>query len=131
LKQDKFELIAEAKTSLQAARLLQQQGFHGYAAARAYYSMFYVAQVFLLEEGKSYSKHSAVISAFGRDFSKTKRVDPSFHQNLMEAFELRMIGDYPGESRIDKETAATQIDRADSFLRLAERTFGEIGDAGD
>jgi uncharacterized protein (UPF0332 family) len=34
--------------------------------------MFYVAQAFLAGEGLSFSKHSAVIAAFGQHFAKTE-----------------------------------------------------------
>jgi uncharacterized protein (UPF0332 family) len=46
---------------LQAARLLAEGGFFDFAISRAYYSMFYIAEAFLLGERLAYSKHSAVI----------------------------------------------------------------------
>ena len=36
------ELLAEARHSIAAARLLLSGGYAGYAASRAYYAMFYV-----------------------------------------------------------------------------------------
>lgn len=38
--------------------------------------MFYLAEAFLDTEGLQFSKHKAVISAFGRDFANTDRVPP-------------------------------------------------------
>lgn len=54
-------LVEQARESLDAARVLTQTGHHGFAAARAYYSMFYVAEAFLAGKGLSFSKHSGVI----------------------------------------------------------------------
>ena len=64
-------LIAKAKDSLGAARILVKDGYFDFAASRAYYAMFYVAEAMLMRLGKSYNKHSAVISAFGREYAKT------------------------------------------------------------
>jgi len=36
--------------------------------------MFYLAEAFLISEGLSFSKHSAVISKFGQTFVKTNRL---------------------------------------------------------
>lgn len=64
-------LTEKAKESLRAARLLSDSSMHGFAASRAYYSMFYIAQAFLLEEELTFSSHAAVIGAFGKIFAKT------------------------------------------------------------
>lgn len=64
-------LLRKAQDSLRAARLLADQQLYDFAVSRAYYAMFYVAQAFLLGEGLSFSKHSAVIAAFGQQFAKT------------------------------------------------------------
>jgi uncharacterized protein (UPF0332 family) len=64
------ELLLKAQQSLEAARLLLSNNFPDYAASRAYYAMFYIAETFLEGEGFSFSKHSAVIAAFGREFAK-------------------------------------------------------------
>ncbi len=56
-------LIEKAHASLEAAELLGQQGYYGFAASRAYYAMFYAAEALLLERNLSFSSHSAVIAA--------------------------------------------------------------------
>ncbi len=75
---DQKALVSKAWESLQAARLLSDQGFFNFAVSRSYYAMFYVAEAFLLGEGLSFSKHSAVISGFGKHFIKTGRIQPHF-----------------------------------------------------
>ena len=73
-------LLEKATRSLQAARLLNQQNLPEFAASRAYYTMFYIASAFLEGEGLAFSRHSAVISAFGREFANTGRVPVEFHR---------------------------------------------------
>ena len=59
-------LLDKASQSLQAAELLKREGYLDFAASRAYYAMFYAAQALLLDRERSFSHHSAVIAAFGK-----------------------------------------------------------------
>lgn len=122
--EDQAELIMEARDSIAAAKLLLDGKFPGYAASRSYYAMFYVAEALLEGEGLSYSKHSAVIAAFGREFARSGRVPAEYHRYLMEALELRHSGDYGTRSAVNYEQAQEQINRAEKFLRLAESLLG-------
>ncbi|MDB9494423.1 HEPN domain-containing protein [Spirulina major CS-329] len=119
MNENQQQLIAKATQSLNAAKYLYQGEYYDFAVARAYYTMFYVASAYLEGEGLSFSKHSAVISAFGREFAKTGRIPKEFHRHLKEAQDLRLLGDYGEINILDKEEAATQIERATAFLNLA------------
>jgi uncharacterized protein (UPF0332 family) len=44
-------LFAKARDSLAAAHVLIKDGYHDFAASRAYYAMFYVASALLAELG--------------------------------------------------------------------------------
>jgi uncharacterized protein (UPF0332 family) len=76
-------LLLQARKSLAAAKLLHKEGYHSFAASRAYYTMFYVAEAFLLGKGLAFSKHSDVHAAFGEHFVKTGAVPSEFHQYLI------------------------------------------------
>jgi uncharacterized protein (UPF0332 family) len=82
--------------------------------------MFYSASALLEGEGLSFAKHSAIISAFGREFAKTERIPKQYHRHLKEAQDLRLLGDYGELNIIEQEEAATQIQRAAEFIILAE-----------
>lgn len=114
-------LLKKAKDSLDAARLLFEKGYYDFAASRTYYSMFYIAEAFLLGEGLSFSKHSAVIAAFGKRFVKTGRVPKEFHRFLIEGEDSRNIGDYDIVSGLNNEEALEQIRHAESFIELADK----------
>jgi len=122
--EDQQELLEEALDSITAAKLLLENMYPGYAAARAYYAMFYLAQAFLEGESLAFSKHSAVIAAFGQHFARTGRVPSHYHRYLIEAQALRQSGDYGQRNTVSLEQANTQIERAESFLELAQQMIG-------
>ncbi len=113
-------LFTKARESLAAAQVLIKDGYYDFAASRAYYAMFYVASALLAVLGLSYSSHAAVISAFGREFAKSGKLDPKFHRWLIDAQDLRNIGDYGVGSQVPKEYAETVCDWAVQFINTAE-----------
>lgn len=123
---DQEELLGKARESLEASRLLLSGGFPGFAVSRAYYAMFYVAQAFLEGEGLAFSKHSAVIAAFGKYLVKQGKLPSEFHRYLLDALEARHEGDYAPISSITKEAAIEYLDRAERFLKFGISILGEI-----
>jgi uncharacterized protein (UPF0332 family) len=73
-------LLVGPRDSLSAAKLLHREGHPGFAASRAYYAMFYLAEAFLLGKGLAFSKHSAVHAAFGEHFVRTGIVPADLHR---------------------------------------------------
>lgn len=82
-------LLKKADESIKAAKLLFDNGLFGFAVSRAYYAMFYIVGAVLLIKGLCFSKHKAVVSAFGQHFVKTNIFEHKFHRYLVEAFEQR------------------------------------------
>lgn len=105
-------LIEKADRSLQAARELNATGFAEFAVSRAYYSMFYIATAFLEGEGLAYSRHSAVIAAFGEQFARPRRIPPEYHRYLIDAERSRLRGDYNTDPNITTDEADQLIERA-------------------
>ena len=124
MKPEQTALLRKAGESLRAAQLLATNELLDFAASRAYYTMFYVAEAFLLNEGLTFSSHAAVIAAFGRDFARTGRVPVEFHRYLIDAQDLRNQGDYDIDSAITESEANELISHAQQFLELAERLLG-------
>jgi len=86
--------------------------------------MFYVAQAFLEGEGLAFSKHSAVIAAFGQHFALMGKVPITFHRSLIDAQRIRQTGDYEARDDVTPVQARMQIDQAQQFIELAERLIG-------
>ena len=119
-------LLGKARDSLRAARVLFDEELYDFSVSRAYYAMFYVAEALLLGEGVSFSKHSAVISAFGQRFAKTARVETRFHRYLIEGQDKRNVGDYDAGPGLSAAQAGGQIGHAEDFVRLAEELIGPL-----
>jgi uncharacterized protein (UPF0332 family) len=113
-------LLHKAGDSHKAAILLWNEGFPDFAASRAYYSMLYVAEAFLLNLNMTFSSHAAIIAAFGKEFAKTGKIDPKFHRYLIDGQDLRNQGDYGIGIGVSQEQAAELIEWANKFLTLAE-----------
>ena len=116
-------LLTKARRSLAAARRLVADGDLDFAVSRAYYAMFYTAQAFLLGRGLRFSKHSAVIAAFGQEFAKDNEALREFHHGFVEAHDARNAGDYQIEVILAEEDVQAHLDRTDRFIRLAEQTL--------
>ena len=116
---EQTRLLDKALRSLQAARELNNTGFSEFAASRAYYSMFYVATAFLEGQGLSYSRHSAVIAAFGQQFARTQLIPVEYHRYLIDAERNRLRADYDLEPNISEAEAEQLIIRAEEILNFA------------
>lgn len=111
-------LLKKAESSLKAAEILFAEGLFDFSASRAYYAMFYVAEALLLGEGLAFSKHSAVIAAFGKTFVKAGRIPAEFHRYMIEAEDGRNVGDYDIGPGLSGDAARQHIDRAQRLLLL-------------
>lgn len=123
MKSEVAKLVAKARASERAAVLLQSQSYLDFAASRAYYAMFYAAQALLLERGLSFSSHSAVIAAFGREFAKTAVVDPKLHRYLLDAQDMRNLGDYGIGPAITPAQLTQLLSHAAEFLVETEKVL--------
>lgn len=121
--EEQFLLLNKAKESIKAAKILLNNDLADFATTRAYYAMFYIAQAFLLKEGLSYSSHAGVISAFGKEFAKTKRIPVNFHRYLIEAQQKRTEADYNLKPNITKKEADEIINKAEQLLDFADKNI--------
>lgn len=127
MNEDLRSLMAKAQESLAAARLLLDRGYHGFAAARAYYAMFYVAEALLASLGKSYSSHAGVLGGFGQEFAKTGKLDVKFHRWLIDGQDIRNVGDYGVGTEVSSEQAVEVISQAEEFIRAGQACFRDEG----
>jgi uncharacterized protein (UPF0332 family) len=109
-------LVAKGKRSLIAAQRLFELGDYDFAASRAYYAIFYLAEALLLSRGMAFSKHSGVISAFGQHFIKTGLLPAELHAILRDAFDQRNVGDYDFDVLYPQEKALDLLSKARKFI---------------
>lgn len=115
------DLLEKSAQSRDAALLLLKDDYVDFAASRAYYAMFYAIEALLLSRDFSFSKHSAVISAFGKEFIKTGLLEARFHRCVMDAFDVRNAGDYGSMHAVSEEKARQIIMESGELLEAVQR----------
>jgi uncharacterized protein (UPF0332 family) len=118
---DQEALLSKARDSIEAGKLLLDKGYCDFAASRAYYAMFYLAQAALLEQGQSFTKHSAVIAAFGERLAKPGLLPVELHRFILDAYDDRISGDYSTGPGLTSVQVTEQIARAEQFLKGVEQ----------
>lgn len=113
-------LMELADESHEVARTLLE-AHPRFSAAQTYYTIFYLAQAILLTKDLSFSSHSAVIAAYGKEFGKTRILDPKFHRYIIQAQKLRMTGHYgeEGEEVTDEESKKS-FEWAEEFMQAVK-----------
>jgi len=115
------KLPDRALDSIEAAEGLTTMHKMEIAAGRAYYAMFYTAEALLEQKGLEFNQHGHVIGAYGLHFAKTKELDPKYHRWLVDAFDIRTVGDYDVDESISAELVANLVNQAREFLEAAQK----------
>ena len=119
--QTEIELYLErAGQALQQAQDNLKLSYYEVATSRAYYAMFYAASALLVSRGISRSKHSGVHSAFGQYFVKPGLIEPEYSRLLVNAFNVRLDGDYGMQPVISRAQAEDILGDAQRFVARAE-----------
>lgn len=121
MKDETRKLLDKAIRAIRAAEHMLREGDADFAAGRAYYAMFYVAEALLNEKDLRFRKHGGVHSAFGEHFAKSGLLDPKFHRRLLDAFDKRIQADYGVEAVITREDVVSMIGQSREFLHEARR----------
>ena len=110
------QMLSKALRSLAAARRNLEAGDYDFASSRAYYAAFYAIEGILLTKELSFSKHSAVLSAFNLHFVKEQVFPKEFSKMLIRLFRERQIGDYSFEELITQDGAEQDIGAANTII---------------
>ncbi|MGH3102993.1 MAG: HEPN domain-containing protein [Gaiellaceae bacterium] len=111
--------LERSRQELGAARVLEERGFALQAISRAYYAAFYAAQEALVSLGETRSKHSGVLSAFGRRVVREGGLAEQAGRLLRSLFERRNDADYGGVPA-SREVAEAAIDDAERFVEMVD-----------
>lgn len=114
-------LLEKAARSFDAAGRLLENGDADFAASRAYYGCFYVAEALLLDRGLSFSTHAGVIGEYGRIFARTRRLEPHFHRLLSRSFRARQAADYGTDFDLSATDVHALVGEGRRFLDAATR----------
>ncbi len=117
-------LVQKGRRSLAAARRLLRDGDFDFAASRAYYAMFYLAEALLLSDGFEADSHAGVITLLHRQFVRTGRLDRAQAAALERAWKERGLADYEAGTEFTEARARRAVERAEAFLGAAEAVLG-------
>lgn len=113
-------LMAKARRSLDNARRSLEAGDADFAASRRYYAMFYAAEALLLSRGLVFSKHTAVIAEFVREFVRSGEFPAEYGRALREAFDERVVADYHVGEEFAAARGRTLLACAEAFVAAAQ-----------
>nr|QNT35595.1 hypothetical protein HCAOCCDF_00043 [uncultured Methanosarcinales archaeon] len=102
-------------------RVYLRMNFMIFSAGRSYYAMFYATEAVLLTKNLSFSKHSAVIAAFGKEFVKPEILPKKLREYLVSAFDMRQLGDYGAPGSVSEERAQSLIEETKEFIETIEK----------
>lgn len=121
MKSEIESVIDKSKRAIESARREYENSNYDYACSRAYYAVFYLLEGILFLDNKRFTKHSAVISVFNRDFIKTGIFPVEFSKHIKYLLKRREIGDYSFSIKVDQEDALNCISKAeDVFVVISE-----------
>jgi len=114
-------LLNPADESHEVAKALINMGHARFSAAQSYFTIFYLTQALLLSKGLTFSSHSAVVAAYGKEFAKTGFLDPKFHRYIIDAQQLRQTGHYGEEGEeVTKDQALESFQWAEEFMQAVK-----------
>ena len=115
--------IEKAKTTLNEAEGIANQGYWNAAANRLYYAAYYMVSALLIQNGFSAQSHSGVIRLFALHFVKTQKISNEFGKTYSQLFELRLTGDYDDLYDLDEERVKPFIGLTVNFIKELEKLF--------
>ena len=113
--------LQSANERLMAAKDNIENGHYKDAINRSYYAIFTAIRALLAERSVDFSRHSAVISYFQREFIKTGVFDKKFSKYLQASFEIRNDCDYADFFVAAKADAEEQYDHAEELTEAIRR----------
>ena len=87
-------LLKESEETIQASKLLYDNGFYGDAINRVYYAMIYVAKALLAKKGSYPKTHKGTINLFGKEFVNSGEIRKETFKLLTKSQDNRNKADY-------------------------------------
>lgn len=119
--EEQRDYLRMAGERIRAAKLLAVDApLLRYAVSELYYAMFHCATALLVSKGLHFSKHSAVVSAFAREFTLPGIMPQELHSNFHRAFDIRNEADYARVPDIVEDDFKKILAQAEDFIARAE-----------
>ena len=113
--------IDTAYKTLEAAKVLAENGFWNSAVNWLYYAVFYIVNAILVKNEIIAQSHSGVKSQFSLYFIKTGKLDKKFGKLLAELYDWRQKGDYENLYEFDSESVLPLFDSVLEMIQTIEK----------
>ena len=113
--------IESARKTLEAAKILSENGFWNSAVNRLYYSVFYAVNALLVLNEIQTKSHSATKSQFSLYFVKTGKFDKKYGKLLSELFDWRQKGDYENIFDYNESSVQPLFKPVNEMIKLIEK----------
>lgn len=110
-----------AADKLKSAKILLDERQYKDSIGRSYYAIFSSLRAVLAIEEKDFSKHSAVIAYFQKEYIKTGKFHIKYSKYIQQAFQIRNSCDYDDFYIVSKEEAEEQYSRAEELLKEVKK----------
>lgn len=110
--------LEKSQDAFSSAKMEYQQNHLAFTVNRLYYSCFYALTALLLKDGLKFSKHSAVISEFNKNYIKNGRIDIKWGRFYQKLFYDRQQGDYLPTVNFEAAEISQRVEQADQFLNI-------------
>ena len=110
-----------AADKLKSAKILLDERQYKDSIGRSYYASFSSLRAVLAIEEKDFSKHSAVIAYFQKEYIKTGKFHIKYSKYIQQAFQIRNSCDYDDFYIVSKEEAEEQYNRAEELLKEVKK----------
>lgn len=120
-------VIDKSQRAMKSASREFNAGEYDYACSRAYYAAFYLIEGVLLLDSKRFTKHSAVISVFNKDYVKAGVFPVEFSKHIKYLLKRREIGDYSFSISVGEEDARNCISKVTEMFDAIAQYLKERG----
>ncbi|HRW62612.1 MAG TPA: HEPN domain-containing protein [Bacteroidales bacterium] len=118
--------IETAYKTLEAAKVLSENGFWNSAVNRLYYSIFYAVNAILVRNEIIAQSHSGVKSQFSLHFIKTGKFDKKYGKLLAELYDWRQKGDYESLYEFDSESVLPLFNEVLEMIQVIEKELKNV-----
>jgi uncharacterized protein (UPF0332 family) len=105
-----------ALEAFRSAQILAANAGFDSATSRAYYAAFHAVTALFALEDRTFTKHTALQAAVHRDLVKAGRWSADLGRDYSFCLDLRGVGDYGSDVRIDAKQATDAIAAARRIL---------------
>lgn len=118
--------MAQAKESLKASEIMQDNGMIKDSINRSYYAAFYAIKAVLALDEVDFKRHKDVVAYFNREYVAKERFSRELGRKISRLQQLREKSDYDDFFIASVEQAKQQLLSAESVINETSRYLSDV-----